>query len=335
MLADQPIYTWPATRPVGATQWRALWGCLLAFSLGFTGNFTPAQAPPVRDARLTDDLMTAPGPGYAIVLHAGSTVRLSIPAEWHVMELGVGRQVRVLLSPEEIDSADSFSHGLWLSLDYLPNGLQEESADQLSNRVESELREVLGELRHTRRARLLRVGDHMATCLEFETEAPAEVQNAGGQLRGMQGIIQTSWCRLHIHLVSSSRDFEARFTEFERVLKDLQLVRPASKRRQSVAHARDAASILGSWKSSSGRFRLHGDGTVAVVPDRPFWYTATGSQKQYRGRVLYGRFRAERDLLFIVWADESKLNYRWRLAGDQLLLTDHEGRIAQLARIIE
>ena len=38
-------------------------------------------------------------------------------------------------------------------------------------------------------------------------------------------------------------------------------------------------SILGSWKSNSGRFRLYGDGSVALVADRPFLYTAAGSQE--------------------------------------------------------
>ena len=50
---------------------------------------------------------------------------------------------------------------------------------------------------------------------------------------------------------------------------------------------------------------------------------------------LAGRFRAKNDLLHVVWDDGSKLNFRWKLSGSALLLTDHEGQISQLQRLYE
>ena len=46
-------------------------------------------------------------------------------------------------------------------------------------------------------------------------------------------------------------------------------------------------------------------------------------------------FEAKEDLLLVEWKDGSKLNFRWKVKDGDLLLTDHEGRISKLRRIVE
>ena len=52
-------------------------------------------------------------------------------------------------------------------------------------------------------------------------------------------------------------------------------------------------------------------------------------------RRLAGRFKVADDLLMVDYIDDSRSNYRWRIEGTELMLTDHEGRVSQLARIYE
>ena len=54
-----------------------------------------------------------------------------------------------------------------------------------------------------------------------------------------------------------------------------------------------------------------------------------------RESELTGTFLAQEGLLLVTWDDGSKLNYRWRLLGHDLLLTDHQGRISHLRRLIQ
>ena len=54
-----------------------------------------------------------------------------------------------------------------------------------------------------------------------------------------------------------------------------------------------------------------------------------------RRTVLHGKFRAQDDLLLVKWSDASLLNLRWRLSGEALLLTDHDGQLSRLLPIAE
>ena len=126
-----------------------------------------------------------------------------------------------------------------------------------------------------------------------------------------------------------------RLVELERVVDDLRLVEPAAKPQHVRSPVSDAASILGSWKGHASRLRLRGDGTVAIVTDEPFRFTTKHGDQRRDGHGVTGRYAARDDLMFIEWEDNSKLNYRWRLRGDKLLLTDHEGHMTQLVRLSE
>lgn len=275
----------------------------------------------------------------ATVLHAGKAVRLTMPAEWRVKEVAVGRKVRLLISPEKIEAAAvDLADGIWLELDYHPDGLTQESSEQLEQHCESSLRGVFGASKYLANARKLTISGHSAAGLEFRTEiAESAAGNATTSKESSVGfhcVVQTSWCRLLIHLIAPSTG-DQRIVEYERILEQLELVKPKANDRSLTLTVRAAASILGSWKANASRLRLFADGTVVMAPDQPFLFTTKDSDQPRKGSAVSGRFRAQDDLLFIEWEDESKLNYRWRLRGNQLLLTDHQGRIAQLARVSE
>ena len=100
------------------------------------------------------------------------------------------------------------------------------------------------------------------------------------------------------------------------------------------AAVQSAQPIMGAWKALQSRLRLRRDGTVTIITDRPFTFASDGDDR-VQGNEIKGNYVAHNDLIMITWDDRSKLNFRWRMHGDKLLLTDHEGKTTQLRRILE
>jgi hypothetical protein len=288
----------------------------------------------------------------ALVVHAGGAVRLTIPADWHVNEVGFKRQVRLLVSPHALKpTARDVMDGLWLALEYYPNGLERESDEALRQRVVGSLQSIHGGNSDSAEGRVVQLNGLMAARTDFKLDtrkaSGKENEEAAGETgisperdnvlnsRGFHMILQTDWCRCQMHALAPSHVADQRLLEFERILDDLRLAEPSSEHHGMVPSVVDATSILGSWKAHASRFRLRGDGTIDIETDAPFRFTTKQGGQHYAGTKLLGRFRARDDLLFIEWDDDSKLNYRWRLRGNKLLMTDHEGRMTQLVRISE
>ena len=76
-------------------------------------------------------------------------------------------------------------------------------------------------------------------------------------------------------------------------------------------------------------------GQVQLTYDQPRPHQLTGTNLVRPARVLRGTYSANGDILQIAWTDSSLLNLRWRTEDGALLLTDHVGRISQLARLYE
>lgn len=285
----------------------------------------------------------------AIVLHAGNAVRFSIPHDWHVHEIGRGREVRLLISPSPIDGkASDVTDGLWLTLEYYPNGLNPETDERLRALALASLESALKGQYRTTAIRIISHRGHVAANIDFLVEtqpkaksvhltsrSPQREQETTVESRGFHMLVQTAWCRCRLHAMAPAEVYDARLPEFESILDQLRFEQPEVNSQEVLAQVSDAASILGSWKAYAARLRLHGDATVEVVTDTPFRFQTADGTAEHVGNEVAGVFQARGDLLLIQWRDGSKLNYRWRLAGDRLLMTDHEGRMTSLVRIAE
>ena len=96
-----------------------------------------------------------------------------------------------------------------------------------------------------------------------------------------------------------------------------------------------ATPIHGTWKAFRSRLRLSSNGSIEIALGSAQIISPPPADRPAVGDELQGHYRAEGDLLFMQWRDGSKLNFRWKLNGGDLLLTDHEGQISQLRRIAE
>ena len=160
--------------------------------------------------------------------------------------------------------------------------------------------------------------------------------------------------------------------QVSQILKSIQMVRPLAPTGEISETVAAAESILGSWKASRSRMQLSPDGVITIVTDRPFEVEESGGREGLgeaergeaergeaeRGEAkatafgtdgrdnteqplvrladtIQGRYRAEGDLLYTVWNDGSKLNYRWRRHQEALLLTDSEGRTSKLLPVLD
>ena len=150
-------------------------------------------------------------------------------------------------------------------------------------------------------------------------------------------LVATSLGLLELHAIAPAAEYQQRVADFNRFVSSLRFRKPPDFPDKRVANSiRDAAKILGTWKAFRSRITLTADGSVVIKPDDFQTAVAEAADRaDPQSAWLRGSFRASGDLLFITWEDKSRLNFRWRLRDEELLLTDHEGQISQLRRILE
>lgn len=179
---------------------------------------------------------------------------------------------------------------------------------------------------------------------------------------GLYLVQQLDWAELEVFVSWSGNSATTVNEQVGEIVGSIRLVRPKDKRGRIKRSVKDATRILGSWKSSRSRMQLQRDGVIRIVTDDPFEVEVVGaadaktrkaksssaelaagndeSTRREEGEPLLadtieGTFKAQDDLLFTVWQDGSKLNYRWRLHNGALLLTDSEGRTSKLLPIAD
>jgi hypothetical protein len=155
---------------------------------------------------------------------------------------------------------------------------------------------------------------------------------AGQAVRGFHFVTVTSWGICELHTVCAESMLVARQAEWQALVDATTLEQQPIAAPIAVEQARDAELILGSWKSFRSRFRLYADGKIEISLDPKNPETVDRSQP---AQVLRGRYEAHENVLFVTWDDGSRTNYRWRLDQDSLLLTDHDGQISELRRLLE
>ena len=163
---------------------------------------------------------------------------------------------------------------------------------------------------------------------------------ASSARHGFHALLSTDWSLVELHAVSNLEPSGDDHAQFERILAGLELHAPVVAANVNVIPPiQDARQIIGSWKAYRSRLRLHADGRIMIEPDRvkrssrPI--SVVDDVSNLKDEPIEGQFEAKDDVLFVRWDDGSRVNYRWRLASGRLLLTDNDGQISQLQRILE
>ncbi len=244
----------------------------------------------------------------------------------------MGREVRLVLAPHPLAKGSKVpSDGMWITFH-----LRQDS----SRLGEQQLAEMLAaRLKSTMRGHSPELGDMQSSSepsLEVRRPFSYSIGQAATSQRGVHLLIRIDAGIVEMQAAWPSGNEAVRMREFESVRRSLTFHHRRTENEQVAPQALDARDALGSWKAYRSRLRLDGDGRVTIRPDGV--HQASFEDQPVAGArngLLTGRFQADGDLLFVIWDDGSRLNFRWRRQGDNLLLTDHDGQMSQLRRILE
>jgi len=165
-------------------------------------------------------------------------------------------------------------------------------------------------------------GQWPAAVAEFTSNEPSS-SNASNT--GRHVLVRTEWGVFEFHASAPDAIVESRSNVWTETWESIRLIRPATTDASSREALVQSNSITGDWKAYRSRMRFSNDGRVVLVPDAVGNHRSSGS--------LTGTFEARDDLVFVRWDDGSRLNFRWRVQGNDLFLTDHEGKISHLKRV--
>lgn len=263
--------------------------------------------------------------GSDSISFAAGAVQLKAPDGWWVQELPRRREVRLVLSPEEFGKRIP-RDAIWLCYHVVgPSRMTREA--ELQGMLPGRLRLSTDATATASAPTVFQFGPWLAVAQEFVS---SQSQADDVPIKGRHVLVRTDWGIFELHASAPVNRFETRTAAWTQVWKSIQLEAPANFSPYETTAVLEASAILGSWKSYRSRMRLRHDGTISIVPDSVNLLTTAGSPD-----VLEGTFESRGDLLFVTWRDGSRLNFRWRSRGSDLFLTDHEGQISQLKRLLE
>jgi len=287
-----------------------------------------------------------------LVLHAGGAVELRPPAGWKVYEVPIKREIRLVLVPERLKSKRKTpTDGVWLTCHITAN-----NADQRKQEISSWSQERLDQATDSKAKSSppfeRSISGHPAVVREFVVpvatkEAPKDKDDKEDDaktvteesLRGVHALVGAPWGLCELVAMAPESVYDQRRVEFERLLNEIVISRPDSPAVAKAESASAAESIYGVWKSTKSRMRILSDGRIEIDGDpmtlHPLGEVPAEGKSSFTPERLRGRYTAKDDLLKIIWEDGSKLNFRWKKKDAQLLLTDHQGQISRLRRILE
>lgn len=300
-----------------------------------------ARLPPVRlplvDANLpAADIPAALRDGDDIVRLAGGAVELRVRQGWWIWEVPQGREVRIALSPTRPASLKTMpAAGHWVCF-HVGTSDSADSRQFLSDQMRQRLAEVsAGQAAPLNSIQFHRLG--LWDAAEIEFSLPADGAAGRAPIHGSHVLVRTPWGLFEFHSQFPADRYQQQTHETARLLRQVVLTAPRVMEPGPTSAETDAAApIHGSWKAFRSRLRLRPNGGIEIATDRPQLISPPEAEEQpVRSPLLRGRYRADGDLLYVQWQDGSKLNFRWKLNGGDLLLTDHDGQISQLRRIAE
>ncbi len=277
------------------------------------------RLPDVNDSELAESLrLNTP----KLVEFAGGTISLQIPRGWWADEVPAGREIRLVMAqrrPTNIRKMPGDS--MWLAYHAVPSN-QSVDAQAMMRELSVRLRSVVGSDAAISAPSAFQFGDWPAVVSEFTANSPTQ---ANRKVTGRHVLVRTDWGLFEFHGSAPDDIVGLRSEVWTATWDSLQLKPPATPDNQLAPLAAASETVVGNWKSYRSRMNFTGEGRVELTPDSVF--------PNETPTTLRGTYEARDDLIFVRWNDGSRLNFRWRLEGNDLFLTDHEGQISQLKRV--
>lgn len=254
---------------------------------------------------------------------AGGGIELQVPDGWWAQEVPFGREIRLVVASQRPANLRKMpADAMWMAY-HATAASESRDAETLSRELSERLRMVVGSNAKFSPPTPFQFGRWNAAVAEFTARDPSL---ANAPITGRHVLVRTDWGIFEFHASAPDAIVEARSDTWTRTWDSLLLNPPATASESAQNEVRDSGTILGDWKSYRSRMRFSGDGRVAIVPD------ALGDNRQVK--PVTGTFESRDDLVFVRWDDGSRLNFRFRLQGNDLFLTDHEGQISHLKRVL-
>ena len=276
----------------------------------------PRRNSPVRFAARVDD--------RDLVLFAADSFEAPVPLTWQVREVAFGRDVRMVLSPSRFEGSRLPEDCIWVSYTVDPIMRGKPLDELLRQRTEAHSLEVIGGAKF----RQTTISGFPAMLTEVSERRARTVMETGHML------VATDWCLFELHWMFPQASAIQRRDLVQAWLGEVTLKRPAPRHQNLPPQIAAASAVVGSWKSFRSRLRFYDDGRVVILMD-PRRSVRVDDQESGAPERFVGTYHGQGDLVYVVWDDGSKLNFRWRVDGDRLLLTDHEGQVSQLRRLLE
>jgi len=260
---------------------------------------------------------------HRTIKFAGGSIELDVPDGWWAEEVPFGREVRLVVAPQRPTNLRKMpSDAMWMA--YHVTAVEESrDAETLSREVSQRLRMIVGGNAKLSPPTPFLVGKWNAAVAEFAGSDPSV---PGVAVTGRHVLVRTDWGVFEFHASAPDAVVETRSETWTKTWESLLLNPPDATTNPVANGVQSPVSIIGDWKSYRSRMRFSEDGRVVIVPD------AVGSNRT--ANPVTGSFDARDDLVFVRWDDGSRLNFRWRLEGNDLFLTDHEGQISHLKRVL-
>ena len=275
---------------------------------------------------LTISIRLAPANEGTWVTYAGGAAHFQVPTDWQTYEWPFRRELRLVVSPLPPDRQAPFVSGVWMSYHH---------ASTWRSDLERQV---------VRRLEGLVPNSVLRGPVEPFAGAPAggvrqtfEAGTTGQRTQGWHALVDVESGVLEIHAEAPLEESALQAAGVQLITESL-VVRPVEAELppqlpQSLA---SAGPLLGSWKALQARIVFSAAGRVEAIFDgaRTFRLDSRGYY-DYRQRQtrLAGQFSAVDDLVEVHWDDGSRTNYRWRVGEGRLYLTDHHGRVNELARL--
>ena len=261
------------------------------------------------------------GDEHGEVRFAAGAIKLALPAEWHVAEMDGLRHVRLYLTPDMLPSERRFTDGLFVTY-------------HVRSSVPADETELLGLLRrHASDAMPQGAIPGQVRARRFKKRLTVEQPFAvpgNPAISGQHLLIATDWGVTEIQTRFSNDDSERRVAE---ILEAIDIGTPRLP--DDLRSQADGAHLLGTWKAERARLVLRPDGAIDLYHDRQRLQHIEQVNLTRPARRLRGEFTTDGDVLHVTWEDGSQLNLRYFASAGELLLTDHNGRVSQLHRLLE
>lgn len=264
-----------------------------------------------------------------VVYFAADSVEFRLPLGWQVRETPFLHDVYLQLGPSSRFSRDprEGTGGAWIRYSPLRHtSVPGDPAAELGTRLQA----AIATLPRVGEPRSVNVGGFPGLLQEFQLPLGGGTVVAAAHL-----VALTPWGVFELRTTEAQPGVHTAFAGANEILNSLRFHSPAPEigaGKPAADQATAAATIFGTWKAINGRLLLVRDGRVALELDRtPEVRTAAASSEADEPKVLIGRYQAQGNELRITWEDGSRTDYTWRLDGEQLLLTDRQGRESPLA----